>query len=166
MDLATTLLILANVGNLSMGLLVYLRNKKATVNLLFGILAFVIVLWGIAMIVFRDYVFFGVTDPLILSKILFSTATLPVFFLFLFAFVFPEESSRKPHWVTILLAIMGLLAIIFATTATDFIIKNVEIQTTKNHHIIFGDWYFIYLSYVTIYIGAAIINMFLNTKKL
>jgi len=166
MDLATILLVLANVGNFSMGLLVYLRNKKATANFLFGILAFVIVLWGIAMIIFRGYIFFGISDPLILSKILFSVASLPVFFLFLFAFIFPEESSRKPHWITISLAVIGLLTIIFAIMATDLIIRNVEMQITKNHRIIFGDWYFIYLFYVMVYIGAAIINMFLNTKKL
>ena len=161
-NLIQILLIAVGVTNFALGLLVLLslNKKKDNSSSWFALVAFSVVLWIIAMIVYRGYI--NINNINIYTKILYSSALfIPTLFL-----IFSNRfiSSRRGYTIEFM-AFFFFVGLIILTFFTPYIIKSVQIVIPFENRIVFGELFFIYVIFLIIVFNLSFYNLILEYKK-
>ena len=161
-NLIQILLIAVGVTNFALGLLVLLslNKKKDNSSSWFALVAFSVVLWIIAMIVYRGYI--NINNINIYTKILYSSALfIPTLFL-----IFSNRfiSSRRGYTIEFM-AFLFFVGLIILTFFTPYIIKSVQIVIPFENRIVFGELFFIYVIFLIIVFNLSFYNLILEYKK-
>jgi signal transduction histidine kinase len=162
LNLIQILLITVGVTNFALGLLVLfsLNKKKDSSSAWFALVAFSVVLWTGAMIVYRGFNDF--TNIVLYTKILYSSALLiPTIFL-----IFVNRFGSNQHiYKSEFLAFLFFVGLVILTFFTPYIINSVNIVQNSENQIIFGSLFFIYVLFLIVVFNLAFYNLIIEYKK-
>lgn len=147
MDIQNSLSLIAGFINLTLGLLVFGRSRKKTINLWYGLVAISVASWCFALIPFRSAL--QPEDSLFWCKILY---TFPIFivtsFLF-FNFTFVSEKPTFKYYQ--LLALLPALGVLSLTLWSPPVIQKVVHPISGEKEIVFGSGYLTYFIFIVAY---------------
>jgi len=142
------------VGNLVMGTIVYLKERKNNVNRTFGAFAFFLTMWIVGA--FVSELPNNLYLSLILSRIVYVNVVLVSIALFYFSIFFSEK--KLGSLISFIIFGTGFV-LICATLITDLIIKSAVFQVW-GFNLVSGPLYFSFLGYILILAVASIYNLF------
>jgi signal transduction histidine kinase len=161
-NLIQILLITVGVTNFALGILVLfsLNKKKDGSSAWFALVAFSVVLWTVAMIVYRGFSDF--TNIVLYTKILYSSALLiPTIFL-----IFVNRFGFKQHiYKSEFLTFFFFVGLVILTFFTPYIIDSANIVQNSENQIIFGNLFFIYVLFLIVVFNLAFYNLIIEYKK-
>ncbi len=149
----------AILANIIIGILIYLKNRKNKINILFGPFVFNIIAWLVSL-----FAFYTINDQkiiLIIGRLNFVFTILMVYFLFLFVYIFPAKIFHIPKWANFIL-FFEVLILSLLTIFTPLIDKD-EIITNGGRITVYGPLYFLFVMH---YAGFVITSIGFLVYKL
>ena len=132
------------IAYLLLGGLIFIKGKNRTITNGYLLIILSVVLWTLAMILFRS----AQADPLLLfTKLLYISATFIASVFFIFSLIFPE--GETPSQRTLMIVTILNLTIIVAILIPDFIIQQTIFRPGQEPEIIWGRGYILYFLYIT-----------------
>ena len=152
------------LGNIFLGFLVFLKNKKSPRNCYFLGLSIFIAFWILAAYISE---FFPLTRPnlsVFFSKLAVANTLISLYFLFLFSFVFINKFQSKQIKI---ISTLGVAVISLLTIFSPFIVKDIFILPNGEFNIVYGNlFYILYLPYTLILIFFSLFNLISHYKIL
>ncbi len=156
MDIPNILLITVFVVNLFLSIFVYFhKGGESRLNSIFALLSLNVSFWVGAMFFYRQII--DIPHAIFALKILY---TIPIFipviflyFIFVFTktkFIFSEKTLKQ---ILFFVALSLSFIVIFSSKFID----SVQIPTDGEKIILFGDWYWLYVTHFTLFFGIAFI---------
>ncbi len=170
-DIKNLILILLVPFYFSLGLIIYIKNRKNISNKLFFITLLSVVFWTVSMIFYRGA--FDVSSTLIWSRLLYASASfIPLIFLY-FSISLKYHIYLKDQIPSIiknklfhLFLVVPFLLIFYISIFPNFLIENVIIIPGQEKIIIFNKTlHFIYALYIISYFLIAFLIIFDIFKK-
>lgn len=146
MDFQNSLSLLAGFVNLALGILVYGRGRKNTINSCYSLVALSVASWCFILIPFRSSP--DTEIALFWCKILY---IFPIFIVTSFLFFNFTFLSQKPFRFTHFLALIPTLAMLTAVLWPGIVIEKVDFPSSGEKQIAFGPAYPIYFVFIVGY---------------
>jgi signal transduction histidine kinase len=163
LDLVNIFVLIIALVNAIYGLLVYSRNRGHLTNLLFFFLVISLVLWQIAIVLYRNS--FNHDSSLLLVRFLYFSAPLVPFVLLLFSFVFSDKNPALNFWQKFILPIPVVIVSLVALTP-GLLIKDVIFVGGRENIIVFNELFYLYFGlHLSVYFIWSFINFILSYRK-
>ncbi len=147
-------LVVTSLVNIVLGLLVYLRNRRGTVNKVFLLFILSVVVWTSSnFFVDRSESYSG---ALFWTKITFIASYYIASFLYFFSFVFPNRQLKQSRKIFYLFTPALFLT---AATFTDLVIGGVKDISIHPIAPTFGPLYYFFVLYFLVYIALTFVNL-------
>lgn len=148
-DIKNILILVIAIINLVYGALIYLKDRKNSIGILFFLLTISVGIWGLSMFMFRsaqeEYL------SLFFARILyFSAAVIPFVFIY-FSTIFPEKLEPLKFWQKYILPIPFFVIMLLSLTP-GYLIEGTQIIAGSETHVLFNKFYhFLYVCYINIF---------------
>ncbi len=151
---------LSVLGNVFVGFLVYLRNRKSKVNIAFSLLTFSGVIWAIGLFFYQHPIYF---HPEIWLRFVYLAVLLLLGLFFNFSFVFPLQEGKLWSFPVV---IYGFSALVFAYTIvfTRLFLYSVTV-TPWGYEQILGPIYPFFGIWSTFFTFWMLVNLFKNYSQ-
>lgn len=155
MEISSAILIVTGIANLSLGLLIFIRNKKDPVNIFYGIIALGVSIWCLSIYFFRI-----VPDVnLFWSRVAYVSAAIVGFFYLYFTLFFPYKNKLRLFWH--IFFIIFFLSVTWLIIGTNSILKSYVVVNSVNG-LEFGGAYIIYNLFIFTFFGFGLTNLLLK----
>ena len=158
MEISSAILIISSIANFALGFLVFIRNKRDPINILYGVIALGVSIWCASIYFFRA----APDITLFWSKIAYMSATIVAFAYLYFTLFFPYKNKLRLFWH--IFFIVFFLSVIWLIIGTNSILKSYVIVNSI-HGLTFGPAYIIYNLFIFIFFGFGLLNLLLKHFK-
>jgi len=162
MDLKNIIIIVSAIINLFLGFFILQKGQNKIVNKLYALIAFSVCFWGLGMVLYRSSLTIDVS--LLWCRILYLAPIFIVGSFLLFSYVFPEGKEKIKKSIIATVVIVGS-AIFWLTIFTDKIIKSIIFASGEEKTIVFGQQYFLYSLFISVFFIWAYVNLLIRRHK-
>ena len=158
MEIASLILLILGIVNLFLGLIIFLKNRRNLINILYGLLALSVTVWCFAIYFFR----ISVDVTLFWSRIAYLSAAAIAFFFLYFTLYFPFKI--KINYLGHLFFIIYFLILIGLIIGTEEVLKS-YMMVNNTHGILFGKAYILYSLFIFVFFGLGFLILILKYLK-
>jgi len=152
MDIFSLILITTGVINLFFGFLIYVKNRRDIVNILYALLVLNLTIWAFSIYFFR----IAPDVNLFWSKIAYLSAGTTAFLFLYFTLYFPFKTKLNLYW-HIFFSIYYLV-LVSLILGTKYVIEEYVI-INHNYGLLFGKAYIFYAVFIFLFFGLGFINL-------
>jgi len=160
MDIKDYFLFLIAVLNLTLGAIVFSRNRSSISNITYSGVVIAAAVWSIGLAFFRSAT--DIDAALFWAHIYYVAAALIAYSFLLFGFSFPYQRVRMSFFRALLLSVP--LVLVIGLIYTDYHIENIFLQTWGKD-VILGWAYVLYTVYFVMYVGYSFYELYKKGRE-
>jgi len=156
MELKEIVLTIATLFNLSLGLFIFLKDRKNKINISYGLLSVGLAGWALTNAIFQ--ITYSLETALFWARLSDISAIILVSSLFWFSLVFPDNIVF-PRYLYYIFYVFTFIVVLISLPTFDLVRKEVIFQKSFQKQIITAEGFYIFAFYIILFSTWAIINL-------